>query len=493
MISMPVVQDIRKLARSGCSVAEISRETGASEPTVRKYIRKDDFSPKVPVRKSAPSKLDPHKPTIDAWLEEDRRNWHKQRHTAKRIHERLVDECGFAGSYSTVQRYVKSYKESHKDQRDEYLDLEWRPGEMQVDFGQADFRVVGVRKRMHNLVCDFPFSNVGLAQVFPGETAECVCEGLKAVFEYVGGVPARIVFDNATGVGRKVCGEIRASELFAAFAEHYGFDYSFCNPRSGWEKGGVENKVGALRRALFVPVPQFDRIDLYNRRLLDECMRHSDKEHYRKGEGQLALFEEDCFALRPLPAAPFSAVSYGTYGTDKYGNVVLDGRHRYSTDPAYGKCDVTVGQGAFEVSIYSLDGTLIATHPRAYGKKPTESVDPVSQLALLCRKPGGWADSRVRTALPDELREWMDAREAPDRARTLRLLRDVCEESGWSPAVDALSQVVGVGGSVDRATVGILAAGMANGRGAVVYDEPVDMSDYDAAFAMVGGDENDPE
>ena len=288
---MPVVQDIRKLARSGCSVAEISRETGVSEPTVRKYVNKRDFSPRVPAKKQAPSILDAYKPVIDAWLEDDRKNWHKQRHTAKRIHERLVEEQGFEGSYSTVQRYVKNYKETHKDQRDEYLDLEWRPGEMQVDFGQADFRVVGVRKRLHDLVCDFPFSNVGLAQVFPGENAECVCEGLMAVFRYIGGVPARIVFDNATGVGRRICDEIRTSGLFAAFAEHFGFDYSFCNPRSGWEKGGVENKVGALRRSLFVPVPSFDRVELYNRRLLDECMRHSDKEHYRKGEGQLALFD----------------------------------------------------------------------------------------------------------------------------------------------------------------------------------------------------------
>ena len=71
---MPVVQDIRKMARGGSTVAEISRETGVSEPTVRKYIRKDDFSPKVPVKKPRPSKLDPYKPTVDAWLEEDRRN-----------------------------------------------------------------------------------------------------------------------------------------------------------------------------------------------------------------------------------------------------------------------------------------------------------------------------------------------------------------------------------------------------------------------------------
>ena len=98
MISMPKVQDIRKMARAGCSVAEISRETGVSEPTVRKYIRKADFSPTVPAKKKAPSMLDEHKPVVDMWIEEDRRNWHKQRHTAKRVHERLVEEHGFGGS-----------------------------------------------------------------------------------------------------------------------------------------------------------------------------------------------------------------------------------------------------------------------------------------------------------------------------------------------------------------------------------------------------------
>lgn len=77
--------------------------------------------------------------------------------------------------------------------------------------------------------------------------------------------------------------------------------YAFCNPNAGHEKGSVENKVGAIRCSLFVPIPQFDNVRRHNRRLLDMSMGHSDKVHYRKGEGQLALFEEDCFALSPLP------------------------------------------------------------------------------------------------------------------------------------------------------------------------------------------------
>lgn len=309
---------------------------------MRKYVRMEDLSPKVPAKRRVPSMLDDYAPLIDKWLEEDRRNWHRQRHTAQRVFEHLVAEYGFEGSYSTVQRHVKRYREEHKGSASQYLNQDWPPGEMQVDFGQADFRIVGVRTRMHDLVCAFPFSNVGLAQVFYGETAGCVCEGLIAVFEHIRGVPRKIVFDNATGVGRKICGVISTSKLFSAFAAHYGFSYAFCNPNAGHEKGSVENKVGAIRRSLFVPIPQFDNVRRYNRRLLDMSMRHSDKPHYRKGESQLALFEEDCFALSPLPDSRFAAVSYTRHKADKYGNVVLDGRHRYSTDPAYANCRLIV-------------------------------------------------------------------------------------------------------------------------------------------------------
>ena len=137
------------------------------------------------------------------------------------------------------------------------LTLRWLPGEVQVDFGEADFRVRGEVARGKCPTVAFPHSDVGLTQVFRGEAAECVCQGLRNVFEFVGGVPRRAVFDNATEVGRRVGGEVRTSELFRRFAAHYGLDYTFTNPYSGNEKGNVENKVGCHRRSLFVPVPSF--------------------------------------------------------------------------------------------------------------------------------------------------------------------------------------------------------------------------------------------
>lgn len=186
--------------------------------------------------------LAPYEETIDSWPGDDRRSWRKRRHTATRVYVRLRDEEGYAGSYSTVQRHARRRREEmarERDRRDAegFLTLRWLPGEVQVDFGEADFKVRGVTTRGKYLTVTFPHSNVGLTQVFWGETAECVCQGLRNIFEFVGGVPRRAVFDNATEVGRRVGGEVRASGLFRRFAAHYGLGYTLASPPLGQREG----------------------------------------------------------------------------------------------------------------------------------------------------------------------------------------------------------------------------------------------------------------
>jgi transposase len=124
-----------------------------------------------------------------------------------------------------------------------------------VDFGEAGLKVRGATIRGEYLTVSLPHPNVGLTQVFWGETPECACQGLRNVLESVGGVPVRAVFDDAAEVGRRFGAEIRVSKMFELFASHCGLDHSFANPRSGNEEGNCENMVGAHRRALFVPVP----------------------------------------------------------------------------------------------------------------------------------------------------------------------------------------------------------------------------------------------
>lgn len=486
MISMPQVQSIRRLRRNGESVASIARKTHVSEPTVRKYLAKEDLSAVPSVRKPRASVIDPYLPVIEQWLAEDRANWRKQRHTATRIWERLRDEHGAEVSLSTVTRAVARLRREFAAERDEaFMDLVWHPGEAQADFGEVDVLLRGVVQRMHHFVPGFPYSNVGLVQLMPGENAECTCLALRNLFEWLGGVPERIVFDNAAGVGHKGYGERepRLTHLFQAFQAHYGFDCSFCNPYSGHEKGAVESKVGMVRRKLFVPRPSVWSLENFNAGLPDRCLELATKPHYRKDTEERGLFSEDRAALLPLPGKRFDVVTWRHMKADRYGVVTLEGRHRYSADRANAGRGVIVGLRALEVEVLDSSGKHLATHPRAYGQASTNSEDPSMQLALLCNKPASWPNSRVRDALPDPLREWLDRQDRQTRNEALQTLKRVDRESGWANAVEAMLSILESTGGADRAGVTLLAARLAEGVAGIEYDDDrPDLSEYDIAF-----------
>lgn len=182
--------DMRRSARVGEPIASIARHVGVSEPTVRKYARMVDLSPEQPRRRQLGSDvLVPREGTL--WLNDDCRNWRKQRHTAMRVYVRLRNELGYDGSYSTVQRYVKRRREemageSVRRNAEGYLTLSWLAGEVQVDFGEANLGGHGVVTRGKHLTVTFPRPDVGPAQVFWGECFGCVCQGLKSVFKLIG-------------------------------------------------------------------------------------------------------------------------------------------------------------------------------------------------------------------------------------------------------------------------------------------------------------------
>lgn len=486
MIGMSTINSIRERCRNGDSVSAVARDEGVSRDTVRKYRDMDDLSPEMPIKKKRKSKIDEYKPIIDSWLEEDKRTWYKQRHTGQRVWERLRDEFGADISYTTVQSYVKLKKEELAQASDQYLDLVWSPGEAQADFGEADFYYRDVLTRMFYLVVVFPYSNVGFMQLFRGENAECVCQGLKAIFAFIDGIPEAIVFDNAAGIGKRIGEVITTSKLFGAFSAHYGFSFRFCNRNAGHEKGAVENMVGAMRRSLFVPKPKIYNLKTYNVRLLDNCMNYCDKIHYRKNENQLQLFMGDRLALSELPVAEFQVTRYITPKTDKKGRICLEGRHWYSVDPALALRKVIVGLGAFDVEIHTIDGEYVVTHPRSYGDMTTDVTDPLSQLTLLCKKPGAWINSQVRYSLPDDLRSFMDELPKADLRHALLTMRDVSASSGYRPTIDAMAHVAASIGALDEASITVLATGIASGRGVVTYDDVVDMEGYDKVFSLTG-------
>ena len=273
-IPMPIVQDIRRLDRQGMSRAQIARRLHVDRGTVAKYADMEDCSPKPKADRRYGSKIDPYAHLVDEWLEADRMLPRKQRHTIRRVHDRLLAETDYDGEYSTTMRYVHRWREANRGvpDREGYVRLEWAAGSMQVDFGVARARIAGEMADVHCLVASLPYSNMRLCVALPGENAECLCHGLMLVFEHIGGVPPVIVMDNATGAGRRNAkGEVALTGVFSAFVAHYRLEVRFCNPYSGNEKGSVENAVGFLRRNLMVPPMRAESYGQLSRLLLERC------------------------------------------------------------------------------------------------------------------------------------------------------------------------------------------------------------------------------
>lgn len=482
VLNMSQINCIRDKRKAGYSVVRIAAELEIDEKTVRKYLKQRDFSPKPPASKEKPSILDPYKAQIRAWLKEDEHSWYKQRHTAKRIHERLQEAyAGYQCSYVTVQRFVKRIRAEQAATR-ACQQLVWHPGEAQADFGEVEC-ICEQRVRKNYLGLSFPHSNNGLAQLFDAEASECVCQGLQDMFEEIGGVPPLILFDNAAGVGKRVGRAIQEAVLFQQFRAHYGFSVRFCNTNAGHEKGHIENKVGFIRRNWFVPVPQFDNIIAYNRKLLTRHYQKAEEVHYKKGKAIKDLFADDVEALLPLPPTRFDVCRYEYRKANGYGNVQVAGNHHYSTRPEYAGKEVLVGIRAHTIDIYEEDASILVSHRRQFGKERTDSIDYRTSLAVLMKNVGGWPNSGLREVVSESIREYFDRQQRDELKQALRTLHSISQEYDLSLALHAMDLAIQNRGEAPVVDAAVFAARLAE-AGIVHIDEAgVDLTAYDCFFS----------
>ncbi|MFQ5875216.1 MAG: IS21 family transposase [Dehalococcoidia bacterium] len=369
----------------GKSIRRIAREGHHDRRTVRKALR-DAGPPRYTLRQPrARPALGPYVELIDRWLEEDLSRPPKQRHTARRIYCRLVEEHGFRGGESTVREYVRKHRPR---ERSLFIPLAYEPGEdAQCDFGEG-WIVLGGRRITAQVLCmRLCFSKIPFVMVFPHQRQEAFFEGQKEAFSFFGGVPHTIWYDHLsqavkqTLVGRKP----KEQEAFIAFRSHYLFDSRFCNPGEAHEKGLVENLVGYARRNFLVPLPEVDSFQDLNailrERCLAEAMRRLRGETLTIGE----LWVQERPHLRALPAHPFpccrtvpvrpNRLSLVTFETNRYSVPVEHAYHSLFLRAFVHKVEIT-------------DGTrLIATHARCY-EREQDILDVLHYLPLLRERPG---------------------------------------------------------------------------------------------------------
>jgi transposase len=391
----------------GMSVREASRVFGRHRDTVRKLLA---YSVPPGYRRQEPPrrpKLEPCTGVIDTILEADRQVPRKQRHTAKRIYDRLRAEHGFGGKYTIVKDYVR---ERRRRTREMYVPLSHPPGDAQCDFGQAKAVIGGVEQTIHYFVLDLPHSDACFVKAYPAETTEAFCDGHVSAFSFLGGVPRSILYDNTRLAVARILGDGRRqrTRVFSELVSHYLFEDRFGRPGKGNDKGNVEGVVGYARRNFMTPLPRFASWDAFNGHLEEQCRNRQGNvlRGHRESIGE--RFVRDREALkRPLPA-PFDAC-------DKQGtrvNSLSLVRYRtndYSVPVAYGHQEVWIRGYVHEVVIGCGAG-IIARHPRSYDREDMV-FDPIHYLPLLEHKIGA-----LDQAAP--LAGW----ELPDAFPTLRRL-----------------------------------------------------------------------
>jgi transposase len=391
------------------SIREASRVYDLDRKTIRKML---SFSvPPGYRRRRAPKrpKLDPFIGIIDQILEEDGARPRKQRHTVKRIFERLRDEHGFEGGQTIVKDYVR---ERRLRLREMFVPLSHPPGHAQVDFGEAVAIIGGVEQKVRFFVMDLPQSDACFVKAYPAETTEAFCDGHVSAFAFFGGVPQSILYDNTTLAVARILGDgtRQRTRVFAELQSHYLFDDRFGRPGKGNDKGKVEGLVGFVRRNFMVPIPRFESFEAFNADLARQSRRRSAARlrGHRETIGERLV--RDQAALLELPSSPYDACDKRP-GRVSSLSLVRYKANDYSVPVAYGHREVLVRGYVHEVVI-CCGAEVIARHRRSYEREDL-IFDPLHYLPLIERKIGA-----LDQAAP--LMGW----ELPEAFATLRRLME---------------------------------------------------------------------
>jgi transposase len=290
----------------GMSRREAARRFGIDPRTVAKMLA---FSVPPGYRRRGPAarpKLDAFVGIVDQILEEDKARPAKQQHTSKRIFERLRDEHGYRGGITIVKDYVHQRR---LRSREMFVPLRHDPGHAQVDFGEALAVVGGVERKIHFFAMDLPHSDSCLVLAYPAESSEAFCEGHRVSFEFFGGVPRSILYDNTRLAVARILGDGRRlrTRVFSELQSHYLFADRFGRPGKGNDKGKVEGLVGYARRNFMVPIPHAVSFAEINARLLECCRRRLNDRPRGHEETIGERLVRDRGAFLPLPAVPYDA------------------------------------------------------------------------------------------------------------------------------------------------------------------------------------------
>ncbi|MEI7535021.1 MAG: IS21 family transposase [Verrucomicrobiae bacterium] len=377
----------RRVLVDGVSRRQILRETGMHRLTLKKIL---EHSEPPGYRQQQPrpqKKLGAFIERIKQILKEDVALPRKQRHTAKRIWERLQED-GFTGGYTVVKDAVRELTQKTQEV---FVPLQHRPGEAQVDFGYALVKVNGQLRKVAFFVMALPYSDAFFVRAFERECTETFWEGHVQAFEFFKGVPHRITYDNTKVAVSKISGKERQlTHGFLQLKSHYLFAHHFCRVARGNEKGVVEGLVKFTRSNFFVPVPQVRELAELNDYLLQRCKEDQGRRLRGQPGSKAELLLVDQKAFLPLPTTPFESCRKFSTTASSLSLVRFDGND-YSVPVRWAHHPIVVMRGSSLFHTLRFGGRRGAS---SSGNNPANTSANDCLLPLIC------PSNRSRTFVP---------------------------------------------------------------------------------------------
>ncbi|MBW1707936.1 MAG: IS21 family transposase [Deltaproteobacteria bacterium] len=378
----------------GKNISELARMTGHSRNTIKKAIRGEPWGYKEREHQPFPV-LEPYLDIVDCWIKGDKDRSKKQRHTARRVYNRLIEEHDYGGSESTVRRYVRLAKVKFGiGETKAFIPCDPEAGyEAEVDWGTANAIIGGQEVRLKYFCMRSRFSGKHFIRCYPCERQQAFFDAHIQGFEFFGGVFPVLIYDNLkTAVLKVLKGKDRTEqEAFRKFKAYYSIEARFCNPASGHEKGGVEGLVGFARRNYMVPVPEAESLSELNEKLLRRCMAYGNHKISGRVGSVNELYEQEKAHLLRLPETVFSNLQTFDGSVDKYATVIVD-KNRYSVPTRYAGFKAKVLLSVDQVQLF-VCGKKAAVHERLYGNNKW-SLNPDHYLDLIYQRPMAFNSAR---------------------------------------------------------------------------------------------------
>jgi len=349
----------------------IARQLGISRNTVKRYCGGEQ----VPWQRRGLSGRQRYVITEemlafikDCLAEDVEEDISKQKHTAKKIYDRLVEEKNFHGGQSTVREIVSALKDKPNKV---FIPLSFEPGEaIQIDWGEITAYLAKQKVKLQIFCMRECYSADIFVKVFFRQNEESFLEAQIEGLLFFGGAPGKMIFDNAKIAVKEGFGaHAKMQARYAAMAAHYAFDCDFCNISAAHEKGLVEGLVGWARRNIFVPIPRVETIDELNVEVHKRCLAY--RKHKISGReqtvGEMALTARE--AMVRLPPYSFDPGRIVTGMVNSFSTLRFE-CNNYSVPVQYAGKEVSVKGYGNEILIYYRHKEL-ARYPRCYEKNKT--------------------------------------------------------------------------------------------------------------------------